>query len=81
MKHYRLIILLLVTSLTFAVPAYAYLDPGSGSIILQGILAAIAGTLAAIKLYWHKLKNCCRRLLGKPVDEEPKKDTNEPDKK
>ncbi len=73
MKHYRLIIITTVIALTFAVPAYAYLDPGSGSIILQGILAAIAGILATIKLYWRKLKNFCRRCLGKPVEEEPKK--------
>lgn len=65
MKHYRFIVLVIVMSLTFAVPAYAYLDPGSGSIILQGIIAAIAGGLAAAKLYWSKLKNFYRRHIGK----------------
>ncbi len=37
--------------------AYAYLDPGTGSIILQGLLAGIAGGLVVIKLYWGKLKS------------------------
>lgn len=73
MKHYKLTIITAVMALTFAIPAYAYLDPGSGSIILQGILAAIAGMMAAIKLYWRKLKNFCRRCLGKPIEKEPKK--------
>lgn len=39
------------------IPAYAYLDPGTGSIILQGIIAGIASVSFAVKLYWHKLKS------------------------
>jgi len=30
-----------------------YLDPGTGSLILQAIIAAIAGVSVAAKLYWH----------------------------
>lgn len=37
-------------------PAYAYLDPGTGSIILQVILGGMAGALVIVKLYWHKFK-------------------------
>jgi len=33
------------TLLFFMEPAYAYLDPGTGSILLQGLLAAIAGVM------------------------------------
>lgn len=36
-------------------PAFAYLDPGTGSIILQAVIGAVAGALIAIKLYWYKL--------------------------
>ena len=35
--------------------AHAYLDPGTGSIILQGIIGAVAAIAVALKLYWHKL--------------------------
>lgn len=35
--------------------AHAYLDPGTGSIILQVLLGGIAGLAVALKLYWHKL--------------------------
>ncbi len=38
-------------------PAYAYLDPGSFSILLQTILAAIAGIGATYRLWISKLKN------------------------
>jgi hypothetical protein len=37
-------------------PAYAYLDPGTGSILLQGLIAGIAGGIVAFKLYWSKVK-------------------------
>ena len=33
----------------------AYLDPGTGSMMLQVILGGIAAVAVAIKLYWHKL--------------------------
>ena len=35
---------------------YAYLDPGTGSMLLQVILGGIAAVGVAIKLYWHKLR-------------------------
>ena len=38
-------------------PAAAYLDPGTGSIILQGLIGAIAGGLVIIRLYWSRVKN------------------------
>lgn len=35
--------------------AHAYLDPGTGSIIIQAVLGALAAGLVVIKIYWHKL--------------------------
>jgi len=37
--------------------AHAYLDPGTGSILIQGLIAAIAGGLFTIRLYWQKVKS------------------------
>tara|TARA_B100000989_G_scaffold274527_1_gene233402 strand:- start:1234 stop:1446 length:213 start_codon:yes stop_codon:yes gene_type:complete len=45
--------------------AYAYLDPGSGSIILQAILGFIAASLATISFYWSKLKIFLNKLFKK----------------
>ena len=42
-------------------PAFAYLDPGTGSMILQGLIAGIAVAGFTIKTYWYKL----RSLFGK----------------
>jgi hypothetical protein len=35
-------------------PAHAYLDPGTGSMILQVLLGGIAGAALAGRFYWHK---------------------------
>lgn len=39
-----------------AAPAHAYIDPGAGSIILQGVVGAIAGGLFVLRAYWSKAK-------------------------
>lgn len=36
--------------------AHAYLDPGTGSILLQSTLALIAGAAVTLRLYWSRLK-------------------------
>lgn len=61
-------LLLIVFCLFYVTPALAYLDPGSGSLLLQIILGGIAGLAVAGKLFWYRIK----RLFGfKPdLDEE-----------
>ena len=41
--------------------AYAYLDPGTGSILLQGLIGGIAGGIVVFRLYWDKLKSFFKR--------------------
>jgi hypothetical protein len=43
----------------------AYLDPGSGSFILQIILAALLGGLVIIRTYWNKIKDGVGRLFSR----------------
>jgi len=40
----------------FSSAAHAYLDPGTGSILVQSLLAGIAGAVAVIGLYWQRVK-------------------------
>jgi hypothetical protein len=40
----------------FSAAAHAYLDPGTGSILVQSLLAGIAGAVAVISLYWQRVK-------------------------
>jgi hypothetical protein len=51
------LILILIFFCTLNSNAHAYIDPGMGSILLQGIIAAIAATSLTIKIYWQKIKN------------------------
>ena len=53
---------LLLYFLIFNTNAYAYLDPGLGSIILQGIVAALAATSLTIKIYWQKIKQFFKKF-------------------
>ncbi len=32
-----------------------YIDPGSGSILFQALIAGLVGFIAFIKLYWKKI--------------------------
>ncbi len=45
-------------------PAHAYLDPGTGSMILQLLLGGIAGALVVGKLYFQKIKLFFAGLFG-----------------
>ena len=48
--------LLFASALRVDVPAYAYLDPGTGSMLVQLLLGGVAGVLVVGKLYWHRIK-------------------------
>jgi hypothetical protein len=49
-------IIITVLLLFFMADTEAYLDPGTGSMLLQVILGGVAAVGVAIKLYWHKLR-------------------------
>jgi hypothetical protein len=53
-----LISLFAVLAICLAAPgsAYAYLDPVSGSIILQVILGGLAGGAVLLKLFWRRIR-------------------------
>ena len=44
-------------------PAFAYLDPGTGSIILQGLIGVVAASVTVITLYYQKFKDLFRRIF------------------
>ena len=54
----------------------AYLDPGTGSLILQAVIAAIAGTAVAVASYWQKIRAFFRRSSrdSEPSDNAPSDD-------
>ena len=61
----RIILFLLIYNSVLINNAYAYLDPGTGSIILQAILGAIAAGFSYCAFYWNKVKNFFKKLFKK----------------
>jgi uncharacterized membrane protein len=53
--------------------AYAYVDPGTGSILLQGLIAAVAAGIGYVAMYWQRVKAFFGRRgpseAGDPRDE------------
>lgn len=44
---------------------YAYIDPGTGSYLIQILLASIFGSLFFIKLFWSKIKSFFTKLFSR----------------
>ncbi len=55
MKHYRHDRFLIFLVLAISQNAYAYFDPGTGSALIQGLIAAIAAIGVTLKLYWYRI--------------------------
>ncbi len=63
MIKFRITLLISATGacLIVASPAQAYLDPGTGSMLLQLALGGIAGLLVIGKLYWARFVGLFRQ--------------------
>ena len=48
--------LLVVAGLSITSPAYAYLDPGTGSMAIQLLMGGVVALLATVRLYWDRMK-------------------------
>ena len=53
MKHLSFLIIFTL----FATPSHAYLDPGMGGLLIQGLIAAIAAITTFCSVYWRKIKD------------------------
>jgi len=47
----------------------AYLDPGSGSYLLQLLIAGLLGSLFVIRASWDRIKTFFRRLFSRRDDD------------
>ena len=59
MKIIRLFLvfsIILFFSGTVISDAYAYIDPGSGSIVIQALIGALVGVGITLKVYWAKIR-------------------------
>lgn len=64
------LVVLALFYLIFPRKAYAYLDPGTGSYILQLIAATLFMGLYAVKLFWNNVKIFFKNLFSKGKEHE-----------
>lgn len=57
-----LIVALPVAAVLAPASAFAYVDPGTGSLLFQGLIAAVVGACLTIKLFWRRIR---KFLTGK----------------
>ena len=50
--------------------ADAYLDPGTGSIILQVAIAGLVGGLVALKIFWNRIRTFFKSLFSRGARDE-----------
>ena len=60
-RGYAALAIVAISLLGMAPPAWAYLDPGTGSMIISAIVGLLATAGLAIKTYWYKIKAVFRK--------------------
>lgn len=63
MRYFNLTALVFAYLLAGVTNANAYIDPGTGSIILQAVLAFIAGAAATVSLWWGNFKMFIKKIF------------------
>lgn len=51
------LITVVILGVLYSSPSHAYIDPGTGSIILQGLLASLAVGIGVLRRYWQQFKD------------------------
>jgi len=65
-------IIYILVYLIFPRNAYAYLDPGTGSFVIQIIIAFALGAIFFIKIYFKKIKVFFSNLFSKKKSKDEK---------
>lgn len=77
MKHWKKLVMVVgvvaVLSLLFPRTTYAYIDPGTGSLIVQVLVGALVSGLAAVGIFWQRVKGFFGGLFNKQRDDKDNK--------
>ena len=76
-NHYASYIIGAALVMFWTKDAYAYLDPGTGSMILQAVIAGVAAGLIVIRLWWSKVKVFCARMMGRAQEADARSEEGE----
>ena len=70
----QILILAAVATLAFPDFAQAYLDPGSGSYIIQVLFGMLFGASYLVKVYWGKIKSFFGKSTAEDISSDIKDD-------
>lgn len=59
----------LLALISFAAPAFAYVDPGTGMLAIQGLIALVIGIVAFVRHPIQTIGRWWRRWTGKDKDD------------
>lgn len=65
LKKKQILLLILIIVILIPKAAFAYLDPGTGSYVLQVVIALFIGAIYSVKIYWTKIKTFIKRTFSK----------------
>lgn len=76
MRHLGSFLAICITLIVFGFEssALAYLDPGTGSMVLQLLLGGIAGAVVILKLYWRRFVGLFRGNAREESERSPSED-------
>ena len=69
MKKFRVVLLCTFFTLVLVKRAHAYIDPGTGSMLVQAVLAAVAAASVSIGIFRRRIRSFFSRLFGRKKDE------------
>tara|TARA_B110001450_G_scaffold244250_1_gene256211 strand:+ start:632 stop:859 length:228 start_codon:yes stop_codon:yes gene_type:complete len=73
-NYKKLFLLIFLSSLSMVTQAHAYFDPGTGSLIIQTIIALFATAFVTVSMMWTKFKNFLSRIFKKKQKKTKKND-------
>ena len=68
MKKFSLLMVfgvILASAQLFISDSYAYIDPGTGSLVIQMIIGGLVGVGITCKIYWYKIKEGITTIIRK----------------
>ena len=54
-----------ISPLFFVKQAYAYIDPGTGSMVVQALLAVVAVVSVSIGIFWQRFRSFLNRIFNR----------------
>lgn len=64
----KIVFLVVALFLSATAPAYAYIDPGSGSVLATAVIGFFAAIGYTMRKYYYKAKDSLVGLFKKPAD-------------